>query len=837
MSNKGMKAKARVKSGPMAGLTQEQIDIENARVARNRAELNIRVAKRNKREQSFRTQMDDQKLDLDERVLANRLFGVLMRESGVRKGVNPRYTIDGQRLIASAIFNYAKKHDLTIGEVIDGLGKKGGSKYLVSIPDIQKKPDVYNWNEDAINYALVAQDETTFKHATNAMRLAALLAKGKLKPLTTATNFKHLDAGTTWNGMTEVPYNYGTDITVPTARQLRLYTDDNDVFANRWGGNLRNHDRPIYFFRDGGGKITGYGTTASIVVPGVGRQTGQFVVIPTIANGKLLTKKEATSRYESTGEFWGAAKNDKEAENLAQNVHQFHQKTYGPIWNAYVESHPDELSDKLKEEIEMSKKAEAKRQKGAETRQAAKGGESEPSDEMTESADSVNGEPATDIPVTGSPRIVINPSTFRNKKDAMCVAWNERFRIAMEQYGWEPQSEPTPKQRKFFADTAYADDEVQLRRTIIARILTLDTSVKDPTDEQLAEAGEFLQAFKEREQPSNDWEAAAVDRIAELVAAVKPSGLSPAAPRTEGSTHAAVGGGAALNPFVPADALVMSASPAASREPNLSTPTTNYDILQARRRAEMPRGPTIYKSQRVDDASSPSGTAAQGLSINWPQAQALQGQVNWPQAQTSQGSVGNQQEGTTLSTPSGVGQSASNEFNRVDEPVYKSIYDYRKEHAEQPSVVSSPRGGVFAVQQPTDSLATAQQSINSPSTEPTKTTFADLDGGQTEDEKSEWEKRKEQSTAAYEERQKQTALRKQEATARKAQPKQMTRLDPDATDAWQKRQELTALRKGLAAGDPTALQLVANLQADETDDPWVAQRKQGLIEWAARLQG
>lgn len=75
------------------------------------------------------------------------------------------------------------------------------------------------------------------------------------------------------------------------------------------------------------------------------------------------------------------------------------------------------------------------------------------------------------------PRIVINPTTFRNRKDALCVAFNERFRIAMEQYGFEPKSEPTPAQRRFFADTAYADDEVQLRRTILARILTLDTSI------------------------------------------------------------------------------------------------------------------------------------------------------------------------------------------------------------------------------------------------------------------------------------------------------------------------------------------------------------------------
>lgn len=75
------------------------------------------------------------------------------------------------------------------------------------------------------------------------------------------------------------------------------------------------------------------------------------------------------------------------------------------------------------------------------------------------------------------PRIVINPTTFRNEKDALCVAWNEALRVAMEAMGYEPTSEPTDAQRRFFADTPYADDELQLRRTILARICVFDTSI------------------------------------------------------------------------------------------------------------------------------------------------------------------------------------------------------------------------------------------------------------------------------------------------------------------------------------------------------------------------
>lgn len=143
----------------------------------------------------------------------------------------------------------------------------------------------------------------------------------------------------------------------------------------------------------------------------------------------------------------------------------------------------------------------------------------------------------------GGPRIVINPTTFHNRKDALCVAFNEAFRIIMEMNGFEPVSEPTDKQRKFFSDTAYADDEVQLRRTILARICTFDTSVTDPTDEQLQEALEFLNTVLEIGAPQNQWEQWAVMRIVALLKkAVGPEDKTPAKPK-EGPANAAVGGG------------------------------------------------------------------------------------------------------------------------------------------------------------------------------------------------------------------------------------------------------------------------------------------------------
>ena len=125
------------------------------------------------------------------------------------------------------------------------------------------------------------------------------------------------------------------------------------------------------------------------------------------------------------------------------------------------------------------------------------------------------------------PRIVVNPEVFSDDRDALCVAWNEIFRIIMEINGFDPVAEPTDAQRRFFADTAYANDETQLRRTILARICTFDTSIgkpaggehtghkesTEPTQEQLEEAVEFLHTVLEIGAPQNKWEQNVVKRI------------------------------------------------------------------------------------------------------------------------------------------------------------------------------------------------------------------------------------------------------------------------------------------------------------------------------------
>lgn len=158
------------------------------------------------------------------------------------------------------------------------------------------------------------------------------------------------------------------------------------------------------------------------------------------------------------------------------------------------------------------------------TRQAAKGGDAG-ADETPVSETPVSGGQAP----SGGPRIVINPTTFKNSKDALCVAFNEGFRLWMETNDFQPQSEPTDAQRRFFSDTAYADDEVQLRRTILARIATFDTSVKDPTDDQLSETASFLNAVLESDWCKNEWERDSVSRLVNAVQAAV--GAEPVEPR------------------------------------------------------------------------------------------------------------------------------------------------------------------------------------------------------------------------------------------------------------------------------------------------------------------
>lgn len=125
-------------------------------------------------------------------------------------------------------------------------------------------------------------------------------------------------------------------------------------------------------------------------------------------------------------------------------------------------------------------------------------------------------------------RIIVNPKVFEDSRDAKCVAYNEALRLVMEEMEFDPVSEPTEEQRRFFADTAYAEDERMLRRTILARICVFDTSVKNPTDEQIQEAVEFLESVMEAGAPQSAEEQSVLQRSHDIL--VKAIG-APASPQ------------------------------------------------------------------------------------------------------------------------------------------------------------------------------------------------------------------------------------------------------------------------------------------------------------------
>lgn len=161
---------------------------------------------------------------------------------------------------------------------------------------------------------------------------------------------------------------------------------------------------------------------------------------------------------------------------------------------------------------------------GRAVRAALEGGESAGEPSAAPAAPEAPTAPAESY---SGPRIAVNPEVFSDDRDALCVALNEAFRVIMEINGFDPVAEPTDAQRRFFADTAYANDETMLRRTILARICTFDTSIGKPaggehtghrestapTQEQLEEAVEFLHTVLEIGAPQNKWEQNVVKRI------------------------------------------------------------------------------------------------------------------------------------------------------------------------------------------------------------------------------------------------------------------------------------------------------------------------------------
>lgn len=314
--------------------------------------------------------------------------------------------------------------------------------------------------------------------------------------------------------------------------------------VDSFGGNIDRTNRPMYIHRGKDGKITGYSTTNSgdALDKGV-KPEGRFqsVLVPFVRQGKdgpeyTEDYNVAQKWYDESGQHYGKFDMDfTTPEAKARSIDRFNAAS----WLVHREQ-------QLRYQPEFDKLVEAER------RQAAKGGNA--TGESKPSAAPKGHNPALDG--YSGPRVVINPQVMKDDRDALCVAFNESFRIIQEINGFDPVAEPTEKQRAFFADTAYRDDERMLRRTILSRICTFDTSVTDPTDEQLQEAVEFLDTVLEIGAPQNQWEQRAVERIRTAISKALESGERvPAsqAPIPEGSPEIAAGGAGSSAGGVPED--------------------------------------------------------------------------------------------------------------------------------------------------------------------------------------------------------------------------------------------------------------------------------------------
>lgn len=80
--------------------------------------------------------------------------------------------------------------------------------------------------------------------------------------------------------------------------------------------------------------------------------------------------------------------------------------------------------------------------------------------------------------------IVTNPFTALNNDEIESVCINEALRLFMRDQKIKPRIRLTKKQINFFKATAYEGNLIEIRQTIIARIISGDPSAQDITPNQ-----------------------------------------------------------------------------------------------------------------------------------------------------------------------------------------------------------------------------------------------------------------------------------------------------------------------------------------------------------------
>jgi len=81
-------------------------------------------------------------------------------------------------------------------------------------------------------------------------------------------------------------------------------------------------------------------------------------------------------------------------------------------------------------------------------------------------------------------KIILNPFSNLSTKEQESVIKNERVRLWMRSNNITPDFKLTEKQRTFFLNTPYAENEDAMKQSIVARIISGDPSAMDATVEQ-----------------------------------------------------------------------------------------------------------------------------------------------------------------------------------------------------------------------------------------------------------------------------------------------------------------------------------------------------------------
>lgn len=96
-------------------------------------------------------------------------------------------------------------------------------------------------------------------------------------------------------------------------------------------------------------------------------------------------------------------------------------------------------------------------------------------------------------------KIVINPFATLSKDELDAVCINEAIRLFMREHKIEPRIRLTQKQLNFFRGTAYEGNNSELKKTIIARIVSGDPSAQDFTTHQKGVANEIHKLAQQNE--------------------------------------------------------------------------------------------------------------------------------------------------------------------------------------------------------------------------------------------------------------------------------------------------------------------------------------------------